>query len=65
MEKTEKTIRALADMITYQQDAMNQLVTRMNSLESNLTVLYAEVANSKQLTGHLLGKGLGSTVSET
>lgn len=37
---------------------------RMTVLENNLSILHSELANQKQLVGHVLGRGMGSTVKE-
>lgn len=40
---------------------MKEILERLTKTENNIAILHAELANSKQLTAHLLGRGMGST----
>lgn len=51
------------------QDAINKLAKqnallneRQEKLENELIILKAEFANNKQMTAHIVGRGMGSTV---
>lgn len=39
------------------------LMERQNRLEGTVAILQSELANQKQLTAHVLGRGMGSTVA--
>lgn len=40
---------------------MNKLGDRLGIMEKNLAALQGEIANQKQLTAHVLGRGMGAT----
>lgn len=42
----------------------SELNQRMIIMENNISTLHSELANQKQLVGHVMGRGMGSTVTE-
>ena len=67
-KKNAKQILSDKNVITIQ-DALNRLIKENEELkehltraENNLTMLGQELANHKQMTAHIMGRGMGSTV---
>lgn len=61
MDYQDKNIAAVHQNIKMQQERIIQLEQKVTRLENNLAVLQGDVANTKQLIGHVLGRGMGST----
>ena len=61
IEVNLKNITALVAQNQMQQEEINALRVRLNLMENNLQTLRAELQNTKQLMGHLSGRGMGST----
>ena len=43
---------------------LSEALLRLNALEGKYAALHAEVANTKQMIGHTLGRGMGSTKND-
>ena len=58
----ERNIRGIADMLTQQQSQISTLENKMKSMDNEMFRLRAELETYKQLSAHVVGRGLGSTV---
>lgn len=58
----EKNNRIIQDAINQLAKQSNEMRQRVQMLENEIVILKAEIANTKQMTGHILGRGMGSTV---
>ena len=57
----EINIKVLVQAMDRQAKESRELVQRVQLLEANNAILTADIANTKQLIGHVLGRGMGST----
>lgn len=62
LKTVERNILGMADMLTKQQTAMIEMRERIEDLEKALALLGLELTNNKQMTAHVLGRGMGPTV---
>lgn len=58
----QKNFEIIRNTLNAQAKGILELQQRISSLEGNLAAVRADVSNSKQLMGHLAGRGMGSTV---
>ncbi len=58
-DRNNKAIEQAINQLAKQNSDLNERATR---LENTVAVLQSELANQKQLTAHVLGRGMGSTV---
>jgi len=56
-----RNINALNENDKTMNAKISALIERLTILEANVARLTADVANTKQLIGHTLGRGMGST----
>lgn len=61
MDYQDKNINAVHENTKMQQARIITLESKVARLENNLVALQADVANTKQLIGHVMGRGMGST----
>lgn len=61
MDYQDKNIAAVHQNTKMQQERIVELEKKVARLENNLAVLQGDVANTKQLIGHVLGRGMGPT----
>ena len=61
MDYKDKNINAVHENTKMQQARIIALESKVTRLENNLASLQADVANTKQLIGHVMGRGMGST----
>ena len=61
MDVTERNIKTIAQMVTTVQEENEEFRLRITKLENNLVLLGHELTNTKQLLGHLSGRGTGPT----
>lgn len=58
-EKNNRIIQDAINLLAKQNSELNEKVV---TLQGEVANLKADLANTKQLTGHILGRGMGSTV---
>lgn len=58
----DKNFNAIANALRVVQAENTTLKIRMAQMEKNLILLQAEMNNQKQLTAHVLGRGMGPTL---
>jgi hypothetical protein len=58
---TDKNIIALADGYNRLYKEHEDLKEKVKRLEANVAFLTADIANTKQMTAHIAGRGMGST----
>lgn len=58
----KKNFEIVRNVMNDQAKTILELQDRISHLEGNLVALAADIANTKQLMGHLHGRGMGSTV---
>lgn len=61
MDYQDKNIVAIHENSKTHQQRIMVLEEKVTRLENNLAVLQADIANTKQLIGHVMGRGMGST----
>lgn len=57
----EINIKVLVQAMDTQAKESRELKLKVQTLEGNVAALIADIANTKQLIGHVLGRGMGST----
>lgn len=61
MDYQDKNIGALHENSKRQQKSIVELQEKVRRLEAAVVALQGDVHNTKQLVGHTLGRGMGST----
>ena len=64
MSRVDRNFAAIEQALNKVNVDNGELQTRMATMERTISVLQSELANQKQLTAHVLGRGMGSTVQE-
>ena len=57
----EINIKVLVQAMNTQAKENRELKAKVQVLEGSVAALAADIANTKQLMGHLMGRGMGST----
>jgi peptidoglycan hydrolase CwlO-like protein len=61
MDYQDKNITALHTNSKMQQDKLVSLEEKVRRIEAAVAALQGDIANTKQLIGHVAGRGMGST----
>jgi hypothetical protein len=61
-EATKKNFRVIQDVLNAQAKGLRDMQDRITLLEGTVATLRAEIATANQLSAHLFGRGMGSTV---
>ena len=59
---TQKNFSIINNVMKDHDKVINQLIERISTLEGNVARLQADIMNTKQLIGHISGRGMGPTV---
>ncbi len=62
MDYQDKNVNALHTNSKMQQDKLVALEAKVTRIEAAIAALQSDIANTKQLIGHVAGRGMGSTV---
>ena len=62
LDAAKKNFEIIRNVMNSQAKTILELQNRVSQLEGNLAALAADIGNTKQLMGHLNGRGMGSTV---
>ena len=61
MNKDDKNFKAIETAINTLYKDMGVMGERITLMEKNITALSNQIENQKQLTAHVLGRGMGPT----
>ena len=61
-DATKKNFAIIQNVLNEQAAVIRALQERISHLEGNLAETKADIVNTKQLIGHISGRGMGSTV---